>query len=120
MLKRRYLVEYWRYDPETLPEHCRHQRGRRQKVVLCVAARVASVQPKMMFESSSHPTHLFFKYVSFDEHAVAYTQNRLHVDISGIQYDLPDLDWRQWRHSEARSARHCTAVRLRSLFGPQY
>ena len=46
MLKRRYRVEYWRYDPETLPECCRHQRGRQQKVVLCVAARVASVQPK--------------------------------------------------------------------------
>ena len=46
MLKRRYLIEYWRYEPETLPEHCTHQRGRRQRVVLCVAARVASVQPK--------------------------------------------------------------------------
>ena len=68
-----------------------------------------------MFESSGHPTHLFFEYVSFDENAVAYTQTRLSRNISGIQYDLPDLDWRQWRHSEARSARHCTAVRLRNL-----
>ena len=100
MLKRRYLVEYWRYDPQTLPEHCTHQRGRQQKVVLCVAARVAFVQPKMMFESSSHSEHLFFKYVSFDENAVVYTQNRLSRNIKSIQYDLPDLDW---RHCEARS-----------------
>ena len=115
MLKRRYLVEYWRYEPETWPEHCRHQRGRRQKVVLCVAARVASVQSKMMFESSSHPTHLFFKYVSFDEHAVVYTQNTLSRDIYSIQYDMSDLDTRHWRHGVARSARQCTFTDLRSL-----
>ena len=56
------------------------------------------------------PTHLFFQYVSFKEHAVVYTQNALFTDIYSIQYDMSDLDWRHCETRTVRRAVHGSAL----------